>query len=265
MKVRDIAAVIEEFAPLGLQESFDNSGLLVGRPDDEVGSVLLCVDITEAVMDEAESTGADMVVAHHPVIFQPLRSLTDANYVERVVARAVRAGIALYASHTNLDAAHNGLSFRLAEILGVERPRVLSPMSPSKPDCPTVGFGIVGELAGAMPTEEFLRHAMLRLSIKSLRHSDFHTPQVQRIALCSGSGSSQIESAVGAGADIFLAADLRYNNFLDAAGRITIADIGHFESEYCAIDVLRDVISKKMPTFVVRTSVNSRNPVNYLV
>ncbi|MCL2562166.1 MAG: Nif3-like dinuclear metal center hexameric protein [Rikenellaceae bacterium] len=262
MKVKDIVAVIEEFAPLSLQESFDNSGLLVGRPDDEVNSVLLCVDITEAVMGEAESTGAGMVVAHHPVIFQPLRSLTDANYVERVVARAVRAGIALYASHTNLDAVHNGLSFKLAEMLGVERPRVLSPL---KSDCPTTGFGIVGELANAMPTEKFLRHVMRRLNLKSLRYSDFHTPQVQRIALCSGSGSSQIENAVGAGADIFLAADLRYNNFLDAAGRITIADIGHFESEYCAIDVLHDVISKKMPTFVVRTSVNSRNPVNYLV
>ncbi len=261
MRIREITNAIEEYAPLSVQEDYDNSGLLVGRWDDEVESVLVCVDVTEEVMDEAERTGVGMVVSHHPVIFNGLKSITGSTYVERVVERAIRAGIALYACHTNLDAVYNGMSYRLADILGIERPRLLHP---TRPGDPTLGFGIVGELPQTMDAEEFLRGVMAKLNIKSLRHSDIHKKEVRRIALCTGSGAGQIEDAVRAGADVYLAAEFRYNNFLDAAGRIIIADIGHFESEYCAIDLINDIITKKIPNFAVRKSKSSRNPVNYL-
>ncbi len=262
MKIREITDAVEAFAPLGAQEGFDNSGLLVGRWDDEVDSVLVCVDVTEEVMDEAGRTGAGMVISHHPVIFNGLKSITGSSYVERIVERAIRAGIALYACHTNLDAVYNGMSYRLADILGIERPRLLHPTQPGNP---TVGFGVVGELPQAVPTEEFLRGVMAKLNLGSLRHSDIHKKEVRRIALCTGSGAGQIGDAVREGADVYLAAEFRYNNFLDAAGRIIIADVGHFESEYCAIDLINDIITKKFPKFAVRKSQHSRNPVNYLV
>lgn len=262
MKIKDITNVIEAFAPLGAQEGFDNSGLLVGRWDDEVASVLVCVDVTEEVMDEAMRMGAGMVISHHPVIFHGLKSITGSTYIERVVAKAIREGIALYACHTNLDAVYNGMSYRLADILGIERPRLLHP---TKPGDPTVGFGVVGELSNAVPTEEFLRMVMETLNLRSLRHSDIYKEEVRRVALCTGSGAGQIEDAIRERADVYLAAEFRYNNFLDAAGRIIIADVGHFESEYCAIDLLYDIITKKFPNFAVRKSQCSRNPVNYLV
>lgn len=259
MKIKDITDAIESFAPLCAQEDFDNSGLLVGHSDAEIESALLCVDITEEVMDEAERLRVGMVISHHPVIFHPLRKLTGANYVERVVERAVRSGIALYACHTNLDAVPGGMSWMLAEMLSVGSPQLLSATKPG------IGFGVVGELSEAVPAEKFMRHVMDILKVKAIRHSDICRPMVRRVAICSGSGASLIEAAAEAGADIYIAADFKYNNFLDADKRLIVADVGHFESEYCAIDLLYDVITKKIPNFALRKSDNSRNPVNYLV
>ena len=108
MKIRDLVASIEEFAPLGLQESYDNSGLIVGRMDDDVHAALLAVDVTEEVIDEAEREGCDIIITHHPIIFTPLKRLNSATYVERCVERAIRSGIALYAAHTNLDSTPKG-------------------------------------------------------------------------------------------------------------------------------------------------------------
>ena len=105
MKVKEITAILEEAAPLFLQENYDNSGLLVGDPEAEIDSALICVDATESVVAEAAEVGAGLVLSHHPVIFHPLKRLTGGSYIERTVAEAVRRGIALYACHTNLDSA----------------------------------------------------------------------------------------------------------------------------------------------------------------
>lgn len=261
MKIKDITGIIEQAAPLWMQESYDNSGLIVGHPDGDVSSALLCVDITEAVMDEAEELGVDMVISHHPVIFHPLKRLTGTTYVQRVVERAIRAGIALYACHTNLDAVQGGLSYKLAEQLGIGELKLLSP---SRPEDPTVGFGVIGKVAEPVRTEDFMRRMMDRLDLSVVRHSDICKPTVETVALCTGSGASLIDTAAEAGADLYIAADFKYNDFLDADSRLIVADIGHFESEYCAIDLLYDIITKKIPTFALRKSGNSRNPINYL-
>ena len=167
MKIRDIAEAIERFAPLGLQESYDNAGLIVGRPDDEVHKALLAVDVTEAVLDEAEREGCDLVVTHHPIVFHPLKRFNSSDYVQRCVERAIRRGIALYACHTNLDSAPDGMSWRLAELLGVERLQVLQPAATGD----GAGFGVVGELPAPEPTEAFMRRMMRTLELKAVRHS----------------------------------------------------------------------------------------------
>ena len=127
MKISEITSVIEAFAPLAWQEDYDNAGLIVGRPDDEVHAALLAVDVTEEVLDEAEATGCDMVITHHPIVFRPLKRFNSADYVQRCVERAIRRGIALYACHTNLDSAPDGMSWQLAEQLGIGGLRVLQP------------------------------------------------------------------------------------------------------------------------------------------
>ena len=101
MKIKEISEVIERFAPLSLQESYDNAGLIVGRPDDEVHRALLAVDVTEEVLDEAEREGCDLVITHHPIVFHALKRFNSADPVQRCVERAIRRGIALYACHQN--------------------------------------------------------------------------------------------------------------------------------------------------------------------
>ena len=260
MKVRDITAAIEEFAPLGLQESYDNSGLIVGRPDDEVHCALLAVDVTEEVIAEAVSEGCDMIITHHPIVFHALKRFNSASQTERCVEEAIRRGIVLYAAHTNLDSTPNGMSWRVGQILGLENMRVMQATTAEG-----AGFGIVGELAEAMPSEEFMREVMERFAVKALRHGDIVREQVRRVAVCTGSGGSLIDEARASGADLYLTADLRYNDFMRHENAIILADMGHFESEYCAIQILFDVLSKKIPIFAVRKSVCSRNPVNYMV
>ncbi|MBQ5359300.1 MAG: Nif3-like dinuclear metal center hexameric protein, partial [Alistipes sp.] len=124
MKVREIAAAIEEFAPLGLQESYDNAGLIVGRPDDEVHKALLAVDVTEEVLQEAVEEGCDMIITHHPIVFHALKRFNSATYVERCVEEAIRRGIVLYAAHTNLDSTPDGMSWRVGQMLGLENMEV---------------------------------------------------------------------------------------------------------------------------------------------
>ena len=120
MKVRDIVQTIEAFAPLTYQESYDNSGLQVGDADAEVTGVLLSLDVTEDIVAEAIERGCNMIVAHHPVIFSGLKRLTGRNYVERVVLKAIKNDIAIYAAHTNLDNMRAGVNAKIAEKLGLQ-------------------------------------------------------------------------------------------------------------------------------------------------
>ena len=260
MKVKDIVAMLEAEVPLTWQESYDNAGLAVGSPEAEVEKVLLALDITEEVVDEAISEGAQMVVSHHPIIFRPIKRLADENRQQRTIAKAIRHGVALYAAHTNLDSAPTkGISHHLAGLLGVQVDGVLEPGADEG-----VGIGVVGNLSQAMPTEEFLGHIKDVLGVEALRHSTVRVESVQRVAICSGSGGSLVEVAEKSGADVYISADFKYHDFVDA-DRMVLVDVGHFESEICAIEILFDILSKKITTFALRKSACAENPVKYKI
>jgi dinuclear metal center YbgI/SA1388 family protein len=273
MKIKEITTTLEAFAPLAWQEEYDNAGLTIGSPDTDVTSALICVDVTAEVLDEAEKLGAKLIISHHPLIFRPLKHLNSASNTEILVERAIRTGTALYACHTNLDRAPGGMSHALAKTLGLQKIEVLNPQPDFsshrglKPSdlVPPPGFGAIGTLPQPTPAADFLRHVATTLSIGCIRHSALPASKVKKIALSTGSGGSELEKAIAAGADVFLTADLRHDRFLAAAGHILLADIGHFESEFCAIDLIYDIISKKIPTFALHKSAHQRNPVNYLV
>ena len=127
VKIKDIASALEMFAPLPLQEGFDNSGLQIGLTEAEVTGVLLCLDVTEKVVDEAVASGCNLIVSHHPLIFSPLKRITGSNYVERCVLKALANGIAVYASHTNMDSVQGGVNYRIAQKLGLQNVRILAP------------------------------------------------------------------------------------------------------------------------------------------
>ena len=263
MKIRDIAAAIEEFAPLSLQADYDNSGLIVGRLDDEVHSALLAVDVTEEVIDEAEREGCDIIITHHPIIFAPIKRLNSANYVERCVERAIRSGIALYACHTNLDSTPNGMSWQVGSMIGLD---AMSVLELRKSDS-NAGYGVVGVLPRPENIMALLNRVKSIFNVGAIRYSDLPSEDmmVRRVAVCTGAGRSNIADALAAGADLYITADLRYNDFMMGENRMVLADIGHFESEFCAIRILNDIISKKLCNFAVRKSACSRNPIHYLL
>ncbi|MFO7878800.1 MAG: Nif3-like dinuclear metal center hexameric protein [Bacteroidales bacterium] len=127
MKIKDITDALETFAPLQYQESYDNAGLIVGNSNAEIESVLLSLDVTEEVIEEAVQLGAGLIVAHHPIIFKGLKKLTGRNYVERSVIRAIKSDVAIYAAHTNMDAVANGVNRILADKIGLENIAVMNP------------------------------------------------------------------------------------------------------------------------------------------
>ncbi|RNC63788.1 Nif3-like dinuclear metal center hexameric protein [Proteiniphilum sp. X52] len=128
MRIKEIIQTIEQVAPLPLQEGYDNSGLQVGDANREVTGILLCIDVTEDVIDEALSLGCNLIISHHPVAFRPFKSLTGKNYTERCMMQAVRHDIALYAAHTNLDNARGGVNYKLAEMLELQNVKILQPL-----------------------------------------------------------------------------------------------------------------------------------------
>ncbi len=153
MKVKDIASIIEAFAPLSYQESYDNSGLIVGNMNDEVTGILISLDCVEEILDEAMENNCNMIISHHPIVFSGLKSLTGKNYIERVVIKAIKNGITLYAAHTNLDNTYNGVSFKMAEKLGLRNCKVLQPKA-----------SLLSKIVTYCPIEKSgdVRHAMFK-------------------------------------------------------------------------------------------------------
>jgi dinuclear metal center YbgI/SA1388 family protein len=254
-----IAAVIEKQAPLVYQESYDNAGFCVGHPDTVINAVLLCVDVTEAVLEEAVHLGANMIVSHHPVIFSGLKKITGATYVERMVAQAIKHNIVLYAAHTNMDSALHGVSWVMAQQLGLRDIKILSLRDASE----LSGFGAVGNFPDSMDVHPFLDLLKQVFAVPCVRHSALLSDKVQRVAVCGGSGAFLLHDAIAAGAQCFVSADLKYHDFFNADDQIIMIDIGHYESEKYVLSIFYDLLTKKMPNFAIQITKTGLNPVYY--
>lgn len=258
--VGDIRDAIEEFAPRSLQESYDNSGLQVGNPDEPVSAVMICLDFTEEILEEAITKGCNLIVSHHPLLFKGLKEITGSNSIQRIVIKAIRNNIALYSAHTNLDSAWNGVSHEMARMLGLNKIDVLEPNNTDK----SVGLGIIGEIK-TTPTLEFLRKVKDIFSVKSLRFSTATSRlTIRQVALCSGSGATLIPQAINRGADAIITGDVKYHDFTSFAEDILIADIGHYESELCSRNILSRIISEHFPNLPIYFPKKEKNPVGIL-
>lgn len=257
MKIKNIAEAIETFAPLRLQESFDNCGLQVGSPDAEVSAALLCLDVTEAILSEAIDRNCELIISHHPLIFHGLKHLTGASPTERIVERAIRSGVAIYSAHTNLDSATNGVSHEMASRLQLHACEVLVPSDKEG----ETGLGIIGEIT-ATPVLEFLRELKETFGVKALRYSA-DSPQlvVRRVALCGGSGAQFIPEAIRRGADVYVCGDLKYHDYTTYASELLLADIGHFESELCARRIFTRLLREALPELITHCADAESNPI----
>jgi len=363
MKIKELIQYLELVADPALQESYDNSGLQCGQTDAEILAVMICLDITEEVLDEAIEKGCNLVISHHPLLFKALKQITNQNMTARCITKAIKNNLTIYSAHTNLDNISHGVSFTMAEKLNLKNLKILRPLSaqlkklvtfvptdyadavrtamfeagaghighydqcsfnlqgegtfragkesnpfvgkmgqqhhenetriemimPAHVQKPVInamiekhpyeevaydiypleninaqfGAGLIGELENSMSPDLFLKNLKDKLRTNCIRHTSLPTQPIKRVALCGGAGSFLLNDAIHQKADIFISADFRYHSFLEADNRITIADIGHYESEQFAQDLLQQLITRKFRTFAVHLTSIITNPVIY--
>ncbi len=363
MVIKELTTFLEAFAPLAYQEDYDNSGLIVGNAHKEIKKALISLDCTEAIVDEAIKLQCDIVISHHPIVFKGLKKLNGTNYIERVIIKAIKNDIAIYAIHTNLDNVNKGVNAKIAEKLGLVSTRVLLPkqgllkklvtyvpvkfadkvrdavfyagagylgnyseksfnvngtgtfkgndlsngftgtrnvlhqeeetrietiypayleqkiistLLDNHPyeevayDCFNLentmqtGSGIVGDLTIEMDETDFLHFVKKQMRTEVIRHTKLLNKKIKKVAVCGGSGSFLLKTAIAQSADAFITADIKYHEFFDADEELIIADIGHFESEQFTQELLLEIITKNFPNFAVRLTENNTNPIKYL-
>jgi dinuclear metal center YbgI/SA1388 family protein len=364
MLIREITNYLEKLAPISLQESYDNSGLLIGSYNKNIEKALITLDVTEEVINEAINENCGLIISHHPIIFKGLKKLTGSNLTERLVIMALKSDIAIYAIHTNLDNVLGGVNGILAEKLGIKNPKILSPKTgellkvvtfcPSKhmenvqqamfdagagnignyDNCSyytdgtgtfralegsnpyvgeanklhkeqeyrietivpkhrltnvvnamikahpyeepaydiysldntnaKIGSGIIGELESAIPIKEYLFLVKQTLGTKFIKHNQLIERPVKNVAVCGGSGSFLIDDAARHNADLFITGDVKYHEFFEYSGNMTIADAGHYETEHLIKELLYTVLKKKIPNFALQISKKNANPIFFL-
>ena len=263
MTVKDIANAIEAIAPRPLQEDYDNAGLQVGTFDTDVVGVLVCLDITEDIIDEAISKGCNLVVSHHPLIFRGLKRVSDSTYQERCVVKAIMNDIVLYSAHTNLDNAEGGVNHKIAKLLGLKDTQWLEP-KPQTAGC-SCGSGLIGSLSEAMPAEAFLKKVKETFKVDCIMHNNPDGKIISKVALCGGAGSFLLDEAIGKGADCFLTGEMSYHNYFGHDKDILIAVIGHYQSEQYTKELFKEILLKEYPSLRVELSEINTNPIKYFV
>ena len=249
MKIAEIISIVEAFAPLSLQEPWDNSGLQLGDPSAEATGAVLTLDVTHETIDLAVERGANLVISHHPLFMDPIRSLTPATKQGTTVLRAAAHGIAIYSSHTATDSAPEGINQWMADSLDLHNVKSLTPL----------GLGRVGDLPKPLPVPQFAALLKNIFSLPTIRTNTSPTSLVARVALCGGSGTSLIPEATALGADTLITGDVKYHTFDNP---LQIFDIGHFESENQFISLISTKISEIFPIFALHKQ--NSNFITYL-
>ena len=363
MKISDVISFLESLAHPALQESYDNAGLIIGNGNNECRAILVSLDATEEVIKEAILKKCNLIVAHHPIIFNGLKKINGKNYVEKAVIAAIKNDIAIYAIHTNLDNIAEGVNGRMATMMGLEEVSVLAgknatlkklitfvPVDNAEQlrnaifaagaghignysECsfnaegigtfkgaegtnpyagetgsrhhekeikietifpfyleqkivtalkdahpyeevaydiltlsnphPGIGSGLIGRLPEPMDEINLLTRIKEVFHVPVIRHTELTGKSVINVALCGGAGSFLITSALTAGADFYITADVKYHEFFDANNKMVIADIGHYESEQFTINLLQEFLEQKFPNFAVLKTEVDTNPVRY--
>lgn len=260
--VGEIFNILEKKAPFELQENFDNAGFLVGREGADVTTVLITLDITEEVVQEATEQGAQLIVAHHPVIFEGIKSVTNQTLAGRILLALVENHIAAICAHTNLDAVNGGVNDILALQLGL---RDISQLKQAGTDGQGKPYGIgrVGQVPG-QSLHNFAMAVKQLLEARGVRLVDGGKP-VRRVAVGGGACGGMLSDALAQGCDTFVTSDVKYHQFLEArALGLNLIDAGHFPTENLVCSVLRSWLTKEFPNISVSISQRHHEVLSYL-
>ncbi len=238
--VLDIENLLEEWAPKGLAEEWDNVGLQIGNPRAQISKILIALDPTHSLLEKARDIGADLVITHHPLIFKPLYNLDLSHWIPSAVADFLKSAISFIAMHTNLDAAKGGVSDQLAAPLIF---KTISPLVIRQTDLPGTGIGRVGVLEKSLLLEDIIRAYSNFLKPGLFTITGDPQKTISKVAICGGSGSDLWPAVVSSEADLFISAEIKHNILREAEelGKAIIS-IGHFQSEWPIVPAIANYL-----------------------
>ena len=261
MKIKEVIDALERFAPLPLQEGFDNAGLQVGLTGAKVSGALLCLDVTEAVVDEAVALGCNLIVSHHPLLFHALKRISDTDEVQRTVLKAIKNDITVVSMHTNIDNAYGGVNFKIAEKMNLLKPRFFASKMVDGLEC---GSGVVGEFEEAMAADDFIVMLKRNFDVECVQCNQLLRRPIKRVAICGGAGSFLLGEAVKCGADAFVTGEMHYHEYFGREQQIQIAVIGHYQSEQFTNEIFETIIREACPGVKTYLTKMNTNPIIYL-
>lgn len=247
MICREIIKEIEARFPKHYAMEWDNVGLQVGRSDKEVKRIYLALDATDEVIEEAAGWGADMLITHHPMIFKAMKKINDEDFIGRRVLKLIRDDISYYAMHTNYDVM--GMAELAADMLDLKDRKVLEEVLDGE------GIGRVGDLPRSMTLEECANFVKGRFGLPNVKIFGELEKQVQRAAICPGSGKSEAKPALSMGAEVYITGDIDHHTGIDMADcGMAIIDAGHYGVEHIYIADMEHFLKENCPELRVYTA-----------
>lgn len=250
MICKDIMSAIEETYPRSAALDFDNVGLQAGRTTKEVSKILLALDATSSVIELAEKSQADMLITHHPLIFSPLKSITDQDFIGRRILRLIQDDIAYYAMHTNYDVL--GMTKLSERVLQLKETEVLDVTGEF--DGISEGIGRVGMLETSMTLGAFSEYVKDKLQLDNVKVFGSLERKVKKVAISPGSGKSEIVPALKHQVDVLVTGDIGHHEGLDAVEQgLSIIDAGHYGTEYMFVEDMKTYLSLRYPEIQIIT------------
>ncbi len=254
-------SALERFAPLPLQESWDNAGLQVGLTETEVSGALLCLDVNERIVDEAIRKGCNLIVSHHPLLFRGLKTISDLTDVQRTVMKAIENRLCVISMHTNMDNAKGGVNFRIARKLGLNDVEFFA----SKlVDGIEAGSGVVGKLSEPMAADDFILKVKKTFGVECAMCNELLRRPVSKVAICGGAGDFLLDEALKTGADAFITGEMHYHQYFGYEQQIQICVIGHYQSEQFTSEVFQEIIQEACPGVKTCIAETCTNPILYI-
>ncbi len=247
---REIGEYIEQLAPVALAADWDNVGLLVGDAEQEVKKVLLALDMDEYVAQEAADIGANLVVTHHPVMFEPIQRLTEDDPQQRALRLLIEHRISHYAAHTNLDVAAGGLNDYMAYLLGLKNTEILDVTQET--DGIKHGFGRYCELESPVQLKDMLERCKAVFHLSGVKYVGYPERLVRRVAINTGGGAGVLGRCYEQDMDLLITGDIKYTVAREAYERgMAVIDAGHYDTEIIVMDFMEQYLSKQFPDLVL--------------
>ena len=254
-------SALERFAPLPLQESWDNAGLQVGLTETEVSGALLCLDVNERIVDEAIRKGCNLIVSHHPLLFRGLKTISDLTDVQRTVMKAIENRLCVISMHTNMDNAKGGVNYRIARKLELEDVQFFAS---KQVDGIEAGSGVVGKLAEPMAADDFILKVKRIFGVECAMCNELLRRPVSKVAICGGAGDFLLDEALKTGADAFITGEMHYHQYFGYEQQIQICVIGHYQSEQFTSEVFQEIIQEACPGVKTCIAETCTNPILYI-